>query len=90
MSYFITKYALTTGIFEVSESQFDNRGEGMLSGRQSSSHVTEFFHGEGKEWHRTKELAIARAEELRKAKIASLKKTLAKIEALDFTKGGVK
>ena len=39
----------------------------------------------GKDWHRTPESALARAEEMRKAKIASLKKSIAKLEAMTFS-----
>ena len=43
-----------------------------------------FFHGEGKEWHRTKEAAIAKAEEMRQKKIAGLKKQIERLEKLEF------
>jgi hypothetical protein len=43
-----------------------------------------YFHGEGRNWHRTPEGAKAKAEAMRKAKIASLKKQLAKLESLSF------
>jgi hypothetical protein len=42
------------------------------------------YHGEGIEWHRTEAEAIARAEEMRIAKIASLKKQIAKLEKMKF------
>jgi hypothetical protein len=38
-----------------------------------------------KDWHRTPEAALARAEEMRRDKIASLKKILAKLEAIKFS-----
>lgn len=44
-----------------------------------------FSHGEGRDWHRTPEAALARAEEMRKAKIASLRKSIAKLEKMTFT-----
>lgn len=44
--------------------------------------ITVTFHGN--EWHRTREEAVARAEQMRAAKIASLKKQIAKLEKLSF------
>ena len=38
----------------------------------------------GKDWHRTPEQALARAEEMRLAKIESLKKSIKKLEGLKF------
>lgn len=38
------------------------------------------------EYHLTREAAIAKAEEMRTKKIASLKKQIKKLEAMDFTK----
>ena len=37
------------------------------------------------DWHTTPEAAIARAEEMRTKKIASLKKQIAKLEAMTFS-----
>jgi hypothetical protein len=36
------------------------------------------------DWHETKEAAIARAEVMRKKKLASLKKQISRLEALSF------
>jgi hypothetical protein len=70
----ITKQALTAGILLVN---------GTISQTTPSTfcykvgHFDDYAHGEGKDWHRTPESAITRAEVLRKAKIASIKKNLA-------------
>lgn len=37
------------------------------------------------EWHRTREGAVAKAEEMRVARIASLEKQIAKLRKLRFT-----
>lgn len=79
MSYFITKYALTEGIRII-----DNDSYGVDGGMLWNNRDGYYFHGEGKEWHRTKESAVKRAEEMRLAKIASLKKSIAKLEKLKF------
>ena len=73
----VTKYALTVGIELVDGEVCHEISSGMLSyGRSQSAH--------GKDWHRTPEAALARAEEMRKKKIASLRKSIANMEALTF------
>ena len=76
----ITKYALTEGI-EVVDAEVC--GDGGMITYGNIGYGSQYAHG--KDWHRTPEAAIARAEGMRKAKIASLKKSLAKIEAMAFT-----
>ena len=80
--YWITKYALSKGIDVVAGPQADlnpNFPKLLMTGRGRAS-----CYGEGLEWHRSRASAIARAEEMRKAKIASLKKQIAKLEKLSF------
>ena len=79
MKAWITKYALTTGIFEIT-AEITEHG----SAYDMHSSFPTFYHGEGKEWHRTKESAIAKAEEMRRKKIASLKKQIERLEKLYF------
>lgn len=73
----ITKYALTKGIL---------RAEGRVSRISTSIFLfgPDSFFGEGDQWHRTREAAIARAEEMRKAKIASHEKSIEKLRKLSF------
>lgn len=73
----ITKYALTSGIEKV-EAEISASGETAFWGPFGSA------YGEGKNWHRTEEEAKIRAEEMRKRKIASLKKSLVKLEKAGF------
>lgn len=93
---FNTKYALTTGI---SKHEMEYCGNGMAIVRKStryflrddgaamvSNSIEYFLHGEGKEWHRTFESAVKRAEEMRIAKLKSLDKSIKKVSALDFSK----
>ena len=42
----------------------------------------------GNDWHRTEADAVARAEQMRVKKIASLEKQIAKLKKLSFTVGG--
>lgn len=77
MKVYITKYALTKGILEA-EAEFCT-GTGMINvGRHG------YYHGEGKEWHRTREVAVKRAEIMRTNKIESLQKSIAKLEKMTW------
>lgn len=76
MKAYITRYALTSGVTFASgmlwEGYFDPDGNGLV---QLIS---------PKYFHKTAQDAILRCEEMRIAKIKSLKKQIAKLEALDF------
>lgn len=79
MKVWISKYAQTDGIQEA---------ECEISGSLAVDMTTpyaRYFHGEGRDWHRTEEDAIKKAEEMRIRKIASLKKNLKKLEEMKFT-----
>ena len=80
MEVWITKYALTKGIFKL---QVIDVGDGMV---RSADNVLEMYHKEGRDWHRAKESAIAKAEKMRQKKITSLEKQIDKIKKLDFEK----
>lgn len=75
ITVWITKYALSQGILK-REAETTHR-DGMVVIREQ---FPTYFHGEGKEWHRTRESAIARVAIMKKGKIASLKKSLAKLD----------
>ena len=77
-----SKYALTKGVIEQNGVEV---GDSMVKIGQ-----LQYLHGEGKEWHRTPEEAVARAEEMRKAKIASVRKQLARLESMRFDVCGVR
>ena len=73
----ITKYALTTGISEADATQCADNAVAW--------HRNGYMYWYNKpDWHLTKEEALARAEQMRVARIASLKKSIAKLEALKF------
>lgn len=73
----VTQYVLSEGIKVV---------KGEVCHEISSTMLSWEPHGtaHGKDWHRTPESALARAEEIRKAKIASLRKSIAKLETMTF------
>jgi hypothetical protein len=84
----ITKYALTTGIFEVNGEPIQDGATIKYRRASSSSSFRSGFilpeYAHGKDFHETPELAILRANEMRVAKIASLKKQIAKLEKMTF------
>ena len=83
---YITKYALTSGIFECEVKQCLNSvpNGSMVAELRPAGMLVVCYHGEGRDWHRTKESALEKAEEMRASKIASVKKALAKLERLKF------
>lgn len=74
---YVSKYALSSGIFEVMAKVED----GMATCRREGRFI-ECFHG--KAWHYTKDQAIAEAEEMRIRKLKSLDKQAKKVAALKF------
>ena len=78
MKLYITKYALASGIKEI-EGEI-SKDDQCVNGRG----LWGYFHGEGREWHRTREAAIARAEDMRKAKLQSLKRAIYRLENMTF------
>jgi hypothetical protein len=75
---YISKYALTTGIY--TEDAKISDGLAHVPGPYGST----FFHGEGREYHLDYASALSKAEAMRRAKIASLRKQFAKLEKLVF------
>lgn len=77
MKAYITKYALTVGVKEVDARDV---GDGMIEYNEGG--YTCYAHGD--DWHATPYAAKIKAEAMRAAKIASLKKQIAKLEKLAF------
>lgn len=78
--FYITKYALTTGIMLV---KAEEPKKDMLGWKPAGSFL-QYFHGEGLEWHRTEEAALKRAQELRDRKLAQIEKQQKKLKGLQF------
>lgn len=76
---FITKYALTDGIKEATVTEC---GDNMVT--DDSMTYPACYHKEGRDWHLTKESAVARANKMRDDKIKSIAKQSARIAALRF------
>jgi len=79
-TYYLSKYALTGGIETVQGEQppFVDRGYIKIMGRTMS------LYRLGLDVHETMEEAVNAAKEQRDKKIASVKKQLAKLEAMTF------
>ena len=80
MKYFVTKYALTQGILEVDGDLSNYSSTNIMETRIDGYNI--LFHGN--EFHHDLEYAKLKSEEIRVKKIASLKKQLAKLEAMEF------
>lgn len=76
----ITKYALTSGIFTTRAVECSN---GMA--RDTKAKYMSLYHGEGRDWHRTEESARRRFDEMREAKIHSVVRQLNKLKTMKFT-----
>ncbi len=81
MKVWITKYALTQGIYEIEAERCINVDENMISDINTKGML---YHGEGREWHILKENAIKKAEKMKLDKISSLKKQIIKLENMKF------
>ena len=80
MKVWITKYTLTQGIFE-KEVKFSTASDDMVV---ADGTYSECYHGEGREWHLTKEEAVKKAEEIKDRKIKSIQKQLEKLQNMKF------
>ena len=79
----VTKYALTSGIRDVEVEVCSDIDPDMVT-ETVPGFVANHYHGKGREWHETRDGAIARADKMRQKKIAALKKQIAKLEAMKF------
>lgn len=78
MKVYITKYALTQGIFEA---KVKDHGDGMVEDIRVKILPT-YYHGD--EWHCTLDEARKKAEAMRMARIALLEKSLKKLRSMTF------
>lgn len=75
----ITKYALTTGV-TVCKVEQHHQFNSLVS--EVSKPWGPNYHGEGRDWHRTRESAIARVEEMRTAAIKAAQRKLDKLTTM--------
>lgn len=80
VTIWVTKYALTEGILQY-EVAAEDVGDKMVAIRpRKFEYCTQYYHGEGRDWHRTKDAALARAWAMQAAKIASHEKSIARLQ----------
>lgn len=79
-----TKHCITSGVTEHDAIRLDRLTFQIQRTFRDSTYPSRVT--EGKDWHRSKEAAVARADEVRTSRIASLRKQIAKLEKVDFTK----
>ena len=80
MKVWITKYAMTSGVFTVEGASV---GQAMCAVRtKGRGPFPVYYHGN--DWHTDEAKAIERFNQMKQKKITSLKKQLAKVEALEF------
>ena len=78
MKVWVTKYAMSgKGVIPCEDARYSQVETMVVVGERFFLHKPD--------WHTTPEAAIARAEEMRTKKIASLKKQVAKLEAMTFS-----
>lgn len=82
MIVYISKYALSKGIFEMEAEVCESTSPDMIVGVGQNKYT--FYHGKGKNWHLTTADAIAAAKKKRDNKINSLKEQISKLEQLTF------
>jgi len=82
MHVYITKYALTRGIFKAKVLGQSKRGAIQVADPRGLNGWALYF---GNEWHTSATHARTRAAVMRNNKIVSLKKQIRALEALDFT-----
>ena len=82
MKIWNTKYCLTDGITEHDVEIC--RNDSMVTIPKTEKSYAINLHGEGKDWHRSRETAINRAKEVKIKKLQSLDKQMKKISAIEF------
>jgi hypothetical protein len=84
MKIWNTKHALSQGVIEQDAEYVAEFVSDKYAVVKWPNGVTEYLYKEGKDWHRTRESALARADVMRKERIASLRNQIVRLEALNF------
>lgn len=82
MKIWSTKYCLTDGITE--HEVVNGYTNNMVTIPKTADSYAMHLHGEGKDWHKSKEAAVRRANVIRIKKLQSLDKQVEKISAIEF------
>jgi hypothetical protein len=82
MKIWVTKHCFTAGITEHDAEELES---GMVVVRRDAPNcLDQYYHGEGRDWHKTRESAVNRAREMKIKKLQSLDKQIKKISAIEF------
>ena len=84
MKVWVTKYALSQGIYSADVEETSSLG--LVVQRQENGSYPMYYHEEGRDWHRTEEAAVIKANKMVTDKIVSLRKQVAKLENTTFTR----
>lgn len=82
MKVYVTKHALTRGILKLEVRQ--SKLTPSMVCCSEDPNWSDYYHGEGINWHRTLEAAKARAENMRQKKLIALENALNKLKKLKF------
>lgn len=82
MKVWISKYALTQGIYERDVEQ--SKESPTMVACQDKAFFTEYYHGEGKDWHLTEANAVKKANEMLEKAIFSAEKKITKLKKMTF------
>jgi hypothetical protein len=80
MKVWVTKYALTQGLFEMNAEIID-RGARHVYAKGKGPNGGSIFT---REWTKTREEAVAKAEAMKNARIRSLKRSITKLQTKTF------
>jgi len=81
MTYYITKYALTTGIITIEDDQLEKKDEKMLMTKGS---LSQFYH-KG-DFFTSRKKAFEKIDLMRNKKLKSLYNQIKKLQDLDISK----
>jgi len=85
MKVWVTKYALTQGIYEAEAEICESVKDGsMIAVKHEKQYRTQFFHGKDREWSTDRITAIIIADNMRGRRILSMQKRIAKLQKLNF------
>ncbi len=83
MKIWSTKYCLTEGIIEHEIDPMDANNSLIVIPKNKCSCAV-YLHGEGRDWHKCREDAVLRADEIRIRKLKSLDRQIKTISAISF------
>jgi hypothetical protein len=81
MTAFITRYALSRGIFEI-EAKITDHDRRIINQTVDGKGINSYYHA--REWWTTKGEAIKQAQRMRDKKVKSLSKQIEKLKEMEF------